>query len=212
MTRREFIRDNICVGLRKGCASKESSRLYSALNPLFNNGDLNIQQMGYAFVNALATDAAGADDTPHGLSVAFKNAASNFDFSPVDSTVELTHDNQGFECLKSMLPLFKYDDWKLDLYTWKDRDTTICEQSLHDGTFEPRGMLRKDECWIASAVILKLAEEIPAVREKFEQFLVSMVDLKLTELKSAAQSMTDDCWACLASYIHYNLEDHVDGI
>jgi len=196
---KSHIKQSIAVGLRKGVYSKEASMLYSALNPLFFNIDPKISEIGDIYVENLAEAAFIALQNNEDPVIAMK-AASLDRIEIKDAPLTLTPENQGLKCLKSMLPLFENSVHKIDLD--KDGIYNFYDYDIKND-WELRGYVGKSEMWIAVAVLLKLAEEIPEVKEKFAPYLVSDIPTLCNALYNASLNMQDDDWVSLWSWIEY---------
>ena len=212
MTTKEYIIDNIvskiAVGLRKGVDSKESCLLYRALNPLFFFDDEAVSQIGMDYVNAIAEATfelfqQKADSLTIGK--AMKKAAVSLPVVESGAAFKITPYAQGYQCVLSMLPLYRDERCKADMYEFES-DPDNAEPRLmylRNEKWEFSRFLSNEDHWIAGAVILALAEEFPEVKAKFATQLQSN-ELKLRQaLHDASANMCDEDWSDLAAWILY---------
>lgn len=214
----EELKDNIAnlitTGLSKGVDGEGSGEYYSILNSAFFNTDERIRKAAYTHVSAIGDAAAtiwNENPTDEELGLVMKQAA--IVLVPQQQTVarKFTPDNEGKAMLIQLVPIdFEWYGERRLAYApsdYEDGDQTplMRIQVLRDGKWENDRYFDEQHQMYAGVILLKLIEEIPAVKEYFAESLNDREEEFRHNLQKAASGMTDDGWKYLASWIKYCL-------
>lgn len=211
---KDRIANLITIGLRKGVDGEGSEKYYSILNSAFFNTDKRIRKTAQAHVDAIGDAAATMWDknsTDEELGLAMKQAAIVL-VQQQPGERKFTPDNEGKAMLIQLMPVdFEWYGERRLAYSpsdYEDDDQTpyMRAQVLRDGKWEHDRHFGEDHQMYAGAILLKLIEEIPAVKEYFAESLNDNESDFRHNLQKAALGMTDDGWTCLASWIKYCLD------
>ena len=168
-----------------------------------------IQEIGNQFVTSLGDISVELVNSQKKqkkkIAQAFKLAAT-IDWTKLlsDNANNITANNQGFDCLKSLLPI-EYEMYGYKYrYSIEDKDKTIRESRLNnDGTWETTHYLVGSASHLASSVILLLIEKYHHLKTDFAPFLCRQEFNFREKLYQASCLMTDEDWEDLASWIIY---------
>jgi hypothetical protein len=206
---KDRIANLITVGLRKGVDGEGSGEYHSVLNSAFFNTDERIRKAAYSHVNAIGNVVATIWDenpTDETLGLVMKQAASVL-VTQQPGERKFTPDNEGKAMLIQLMPIdFEWYGERRLAYApsdYKDGNQTphMREQILRDGKWENNKYLDEENQMYIGAVLLKLVEEIPAVKEYFAESLNDRESDFRHNLQKVAIGMTDDGWKYLANWI-----------
>lgn len=214
----------ITVGWRKGVFSKASGEIHSVINSGFFNSDKRISAVSQAHVDNIVTACTSlfeARATSGEIGVAMKNAALQF-IPKQPGNYEFTVDNQGKEMLRKLMPIefVKYGRHRI-----ADVPSEYCEEDAKQDEIDSTNAMREqywnktEQDWRTQkylseesqihigAVLIKLAQEIPAVAEYFADVIKDDEEDFRIKLHEAVKQASDDDWDALASWLIYVIYD-----
>lgn len=209
----EKIANLIAVGWRKLVDGEGSGQIYNVLNPAFTNNDPRIANAAHAHVVAIGEATApllerNAPDEE--IARAMKKAACTL-VPKQEGEHSLTVDNAGKEMLKQILPLewYSYGKMRIVYASYSDNENSkyLRVEMERDGEWKNFRPFDEERQEYVGAVLLKLVNEIPAVKEYFKESLKDKEEQFRIELQKAAEGVTDDGWLSLANGIKWWLSE-----
>lgn len=186
--------------------------MYNVLSPMFFNSDPRIVEVANAHVMAIGeacADLIESGAVPQAIGDAMRKAAiATIPDDASDPVVaSLSVENDGIAMLHSLCPIefepgFRIVSISEDAYGRVE----IREEKFIDNEWRVRRYMDKEKQILMGAVILKLFEEIPAVKERFLDCTGDKRPIFKQRLQNAAIGVTDRGWTLMADWALYCLD------